>query len=300
MCRSWRRCRGGSGKSTQNTRKAVSRAKAALDAAKQIGDLDQVTAARERLDAARAEHQVAKTMAAAEESARHHGDVTSEQSPTTEDDPTMNDQQHQGDDHDPRPRIVLHNTNIVTGNATVGSQHDVNHDSYTFEHTDDAAKQAERAKKQAKKAAKRARRAERDATHHTVNTASGDDVVGQQVGVQLGGMTITGGVGNYISGATGAINVNNVGGPNRGRARVDFAHDTVIFGRPPRAGHGGDVTPPTADDPRADDSGTQVVHTSTGTTRVEPDGYVESVRNGRIEFQGHVSGEVWVDGQRLR
>ncbi|MFD9734305.1 hypothetical protein [Umezawaea sp. NPDC059074] len=278
----------------------MSRAKAALDAAKQTGDLDQVTAARERLDAARAAHRVAKTAAAAEESARHHGDVTSEQSPTTEDDPTMNDQPHQGDDHDPRPRIILHNTNIVSGNATVGSQHDVSHDSYTAEPTAaDAAKQAERAKKQAKKAAKRARRAERDA-HHTVNVASGDAGVDLQVGVQLGGMTITGGVGNYISGATGTINVNNVGGPNRGRARVDFAHDTVTFGQPPRTGHSGDVTPPTTNDPHTDDHGTRIVHTPDGTTRVDPDGYVESIRDGQVRFRGHVSGEIWVDGQRLR
>jgi len=186
MCRAWRRCRGGSGKSTQNTRKAVSRAKAALVEAKKTGDADQVTAARERLDTARAAHQVAKTTAAAEKAARHHRDVTGQQSTTTKDEPPMSDQQHHDEQHqgdDPRPRIILHNTNIATGNATVGSQHDVHFGSYT---ASDVADQFERAQRRAERAHRPTHRAESDATRHTVNTASGDDVVGQQVGFQFG------------------------------------------------------------------------------------------------------------------
>ncbi|NUT91257.1 MAG: hypothetical protein HOY78_04430 [Saccharothrix sp.] len=80
MCRTGgRRCPGshGSSRATQNTRKSVSRAKAALRAAKAAGDEDAIAAARQRLTDARAAHEQARnTLCRNDEPAPHGGDVT--------------------------------------------------------------------------------------------------------------------------------------------------------------------------------------------------------------------------------
>ncbi|MFD7658710.1 hypothetical protein ACFV4N_32450 [Actinosynnema sp. NPDC059797] len=77
MCRAGgRRCPNAGGRSTQNTRKAVSRARAALRAARAAGDGEAIDAARQRLDAARAAHREAKAAGHRHDAAGHGGDVT--------------------------------------------------------------------------------------------------------------------------------------------------------------------------------------------------------------------------------
>ncbi|MEU4801203.1 hypothetical protein [Actinosynnema sp. NPDC023587] len=87
MCRAGgRRCPNAGGRSTQNTRKGVSRARQALRAAKACGDDNTVATARERLAVARKAHQEAKNAmdhhehdhTTAHDTPRHDGDVTAE------------------------------------------------------------------------------------------------------------------------------------------------------------------------------------------------------------------------------
>ncbi|MDX8048506.1 hypothetical protein SK571_03860 [Lentzea sp. BCCO 10_0798] len=80
MCRAGgRRCRGGTGKATQATRKQRSRATKALREAKASGDQDAIRTATERLDAANEAHKAAKENAMREhdnhDTADHSGDV---------------------------------------------------------------------------------------------------------------------------------------------------------------------------------------------------------------------------------
>lgn len=116
MCRAGgRRCPNAGGRSTQNTRQAVSRARRALREAKATGDPAAVDTARQRLADARTAHQHAKDnamnhqdhgqdrQAAPTSSADHDGDVT----PTTAPDatgptPARNDPQDPQDPQDPR------------------------------------------------------------------------------------------------------------------------------------------------------------------------------------------------------
>jgi hypothetical protein len=184
MCRtSGRRCPGAGERSTQNTRQAVSRAKAALRTAKQSGDSDQITAARDRLTTARAAHQDAKDATTVHATPGQRGDVTDQHEPPTKDTGMdhQDDKPH-GDDHQDQPQrtgFTIHNTNIATGNARVGSQHDVhgNHSDQVADLVGDALR----------KAAEHAQRATGSgSTRHTVNVASGNDTVAQQVGVQFG------------------------------------------------------------------------------------------------------------------
>ena len=104
MCRAGgRRCPNAGGRSTQNTRQAVSRARRALQAAKTSGDAAAVDTARDRLDAARKAHQEAKNamnhqdhgqdhQTAPTSSADHNGDVTpTAASDTTEPAPARDD-----------------------------------------------------------------------------------------------------------------------------------------------------------------------------------------------------------------
>ncbi|MCR3746663.1 hypothetical protein [Lentzea californiensis] len=80
MCRAGgRRCKGGTGKATQATRKQRSRAKQSLRDAKASGDQDAIRTATERLDAANEAHKAAKENAMREhdnhDAADHGGDV---------------------------------------------------------------------------------------------------------------------------------------------------------------------------------------------------------------------------------
>ncbi|ROP39094.1 hypothetical protein [Saccharothrix texasensis] len=186
MCRAGgRRCPNAGGRSTQNTRQAVSRARRALRQAKQTGNPHGITAARERLDTARTAHQQAKDTAvnphhhegqdhAADHdtTAGHDRDVTP--APTTDDTttgPSTQDSRHRFGG------FMLHNTNNVHGNARVGSQHDVHHGTTRFTTRTGPAP-----------------RHDRDVTDHdddqddatgTRNVASGNDHVDQQIGFTL-------------------------------------------------------------------------------------------------------------------
>ncbi|GGP36003.1 hypothetical protein [Saccharothrix coeruleofusca] len=83
MCRAHgRRCPGSahSSRATQTTRKAVSRARAALRKAKASGDADAIDAARQRLDTARAAHHQAKDNTMRDHNTpAHDRDVTGDQ-----------------------------------------------------------------------------------------------------------------------------------------------------------------------------------------------------------------------------
>lgn len=139
MCRTGgRRCPGSSAKATQNTRKAVSRARQALRAAQTSGDPETVTAARQRLDTARAAHRQAKENAANQHhnhhrdegqdhtagptgTTAHAGDVT----PPTATGDTTTTQSTQDSRTHRYGGFMIRNTNTASGNAHVGSQHDV-------------------------------------------------------------------------------------------------------------------------------------------------------------------------------
>ncbi|WP_106192806.1 hypothetical protein [Umezawaea tangerina] len=158
----------------------MSRAKAALRKAKQTGDDDQVTAARDRLTAARQAHQDAKHTAAAHDTADQCGDVTDHTSSTTKD----TDMGHQ--DQPRRIGFTIHNVNSVTGNARVGSQHDVTGIGPDLD-DDQVADVVADALAKVQRAVDRVHRA----TGHgqprsNTNVASGDDVVAQQVGFRFG------------------------------------------------------------------------------------------------------------------
>ncbi len=254
MCRaSGRRCPGAGGRSTQNTRQGVSRAKAALRKAKQTGDPDQVTAARDRLDAAWIAHQHAKRSATGHVTADQRGDVTGIPQPTTKD-TGMGHQDHdtRGDDQD-QPRdtgFTVHNTNIVSGNARVGSQHDVIGDPADVD-ADQVADVVATALRKAARARQSPRRTDQDRTRGTTNVASGDDVVAQQVGIQFGRTTVSadqrGDVTDHDQTHTtthhtphGTV-TNTVHGRNHG-IHTDVVHGPITINQPPRAGQHGDVT----------------------------------------------------------
>lgn len=83
MCRTGgRRCPNAGGRSTQNTRQAMHRARTALSAAEAGGDEDAITQARQRLDKARAAHQEARNAMNhdhnPDDTAAHTGDVTAD------------------------------------------------------------------------------------------------------------------------------------------------------------------------------------------------------------------------------
>lgn len=287
MCRaSGRRCPGAGGRSTQNTRQAVSRAKTALRKAKQTGDLDQVTAARDRLATARAAHQDAKNTTTVHDTADQHGDVTDHHTPTTED-TSMGHQDNtpRGDDHQdqqPRTGFTVNNVNIVSGNATVGSQHDVTGDDSDV----DADQVADQVAAALRKAAERVKRATERAKHSTgdgpteatVNIARGDDVVAQQVGWQFG--------------------------------------TTHVHHVEKSAPQTGDVTPPAGQTPRHDGIGPDQQHeqpqqqesaadrlfkTSHGTIRIGDNGRVEVVaEDGTVTDGLRAMGQLWRNDKRNR
>lgn len=191
MCRAGgRRCPNAGGRSTQNTRKAVSRARRALRQAQQTGNPTEITAARDRLTAARTAHHHAK-----DTTVNHHDngqDHTADPPTTAGHDrdvtpPATDDTTTQPSTQDSRTRryggIVLHNTNIAHPGSHVGSQHDVHHGTTRFTTR-----------------ANPAARHDRDVTDHdqgdttadhgdrhdgSRNVASGNDYVTQQVGFTL-------------------------------------------------------------------------------------------------------------------
>ncbi|WP_158842648.1 hypothetical protein [Saccharothrix deserti] len=132
MCRAGgRRCPNAGGRSTQNTRQAVSRARRALREAKQIGNPTEIDAARDRLDTARTAHRQAKDNAvnqhhhedqdhAADPSttAGHDGDVTPQTTPddTTTAPSTPDTSGNRGSG------FTLHSTNIAGPGAYVDIQ----------------------------------------------------------------------------------------------------------------------------------------------------------------------------------
>ncbi|MBP2340282.1 hypothetical protein JOF41_006460 [Saccharothrix coeruleofusca] len=207
MCRAGgRRCPNASGRSTQNTRQAVSRARRALRQAKETGDPAEITAARERLDTARTAHRQAKDDAVNQRhpkgqdpaadhdtTAGHDRDVTP---PTTTDDTTTGASTR--DESTYRyGGFTLHNTNIAHSGAHVGSQHDVTHGSTSFRYTagddGDVTNHINEALRRAEEAVHHATHHDRDDHdtpnghhgHSTRNVASGNDHVAQQVGFTL-------------------------------------------------------------------------------------------------------------------
>lgn len=197
MCRAGgRRCPGSShhSRATQNARQQRSRATRALRKAKQSGDPDAIAAARERLDA------VTTTPNPTASTTGQPRDVTPEQSTAPKDTPTMDDHQQDQDsqhrDDEPQqdqnaqfPGFV--NVNIASGNATVGSQHDVHHGDYHAdqqEHPDRTAARLARAHARLRRAQDRA--GSRADTTNT-NTVSGDEYVAQQNGWNFGRTTYT-------------------------------------------------------------------------------------------------------------
>lgn len=218
MCRAGgRRCPNAGGRSTQNTRKAVSRARAALRQAKATGDTTAIEAAQQRLADARTAHHHAKEHTVNhrdhDNTADQHGDVTT---PRHTDQPDSSHHDN-GPTPDERPGgfgFVLHNTNIAESGAHVGSQHDVvhgdsgfvrhrGHSTFTFtpaqagdvtDRVRDALRRVEDAVRQVDDTARRVAeehddrdgQGRRHGGRSTHNTASGDDVVSQQIGINLG------------------------------------------------------------------------------------------------------------------
>ncbi len=229
MCRAGgRRCPNAGGRSTQNTRQAVSRARTALRRAKTTGDQAAIDTARQRLADARTAHQKAKNAVTHHHNeAQDHATDPTSTADVTPDTPTRRpstqDTSGQGQDHDTtttrnadhapdrehgdtdQPRGTTHhgtsatftvsNVNLATGNATVGSQHDVNGGDFTAHTTStagdgrDVTDLVNDALRRADEAVRRARHTGRDHRgdrHTTHNVADGTDHVDQQIGINLG------------------------------------------------------------------------------------------------------------------
>lgn len=134
MCRTGgRRCDGSNhtSRSTQNTRKRVSRARKALREAKAGGDQDAITRARQRLATARAAHQEARNaMRHNDNTPDQDRDVTPDNGPDVH---TNRPSTHDTDRSGPGTvRVVNNHVSHISGNATV-YQADVIHGPLVFD-----------------------------------------------------------------------------------------------------------------------------------------------------------------------